>query len=415
MGTDVDVAVVGGGPAGAAVAHYVAGHGLTVLVCERKTFPRDKTCGDGLTPRAVQALREMGLGERMAGWQRIAGVRLHADGRVGEWPFPPGEAWPDHGLVVRRRDLDQAVLDHAAAAGAKVLYGADVRGPILDDGGTVTGISVRRDGHTEDVRARWVVCAEGAASRFVRALGRRRDPGYPLGIAMRQYVGGRHDGAGHHEAGPAGWFDVFLDVRARGRLVPGYAWSFPVPDGAANIGVGLIAAHAEMDLPELQRQLCARLYPDAPGEASTPPRGGRLFMGGSVWPPYGPGYVLVGDAAGMVNPFSGEGIAYAYETGRIAGRHLVAAARGGAGVTLGGYGAELARRYGGYYRLGRGFAWLLTRPAAMQRMVAETLRSPTNLSTALSLLTNLEPRRPRGAKELGSVLVRRAANLWPGA
>ena len=121
MPTDVDVAVVGGGPSGAATAHYLAERGHSVLVCEKKAFPREKTCGDGLTPRAVKVLAEMGLGDELATWERVRGLRIHGAGRTIELPFPKLERWPDYGVVIPRKDLDQIVLSQAEKAGAKVL------------------------------------------------------------------------------------------------------------------------------------------------------------------------------------------------------------------------------------------------------------------------------------------------------
>src|ERR671914_963966 len=132
MATEVDVAVVGGGPSGSATAYYLASRGHSVLVCEKKSFPREKTCGDGLTPRAVKVLEEMGLGDRLQTWERVEGLRVHAAGRTLELSFPDLDAWDSFGLVKPRKDLDKIVLDNAEAAGAKILYGTQVVEPIFD-------------------------------------------------------------------------------------------------------------------------------------------------------------------------------------------------------------------------------------------------------------------------------------------
>src|SRR5436309_1346204 len=122
MPTEVDVAVVGGGPSGGATAHYLASRGYSVVVCEKKVFPREKTCGDGLTPRAVKMLEAMGLQEELKTWERVHGLRVHAAGRTLELPFPELDQWCNYGLVKPRKDLDKIVLENAERAGAKILY-----------------------------------------------------------------------------------------------------------------------------------------------------------------------------------------------------------------------------------------------------------------------------------------------------
>src|SRR3954464_8811724 len=131
----VDVLVVGGGPAGAATAYWLAEAGHDVLVGEKKTFPRDKTCGDGLTPRAVKQLADMGLEDAIArDHHRFDGLRAVAHGITIEmaWPEPPVCPW--QGCVGRRGDLDQLVADNAVKSGATVWQGAEATGPVLDRG-----------------------------------------------------------------------------------------------------------------------------------------------------------------------------------------------------------------------------------------------------------------------------------------
>src|SRR5918996_1392981 len=132
MATEVDVAVVGGGPSGSATAYYLASRGHSVLVCEKKSFPREKTCGDGLTPRAIEVLEDMGLAEELGSWERVRGLRAHAAGRTLELEFPKLDRWCNYGLVKARRDLDQIVLENAEAMGAKALYKTQVVEPIFD-------------------------------------------------------------------------------------------------------------------------------------------------------------------------------------------------------------------------------------------------------------------------------------------
>ena len=410
MATEVDVAIVGGGPSGAATAHYLATRGHSVLVCEKKSFPREKTCGDGLTPRAIKVLEEMGLGAELRGWERVRGLRVHAAKRTLELPFPKLADWCDYGLVKPRKDLDQRVLDNAEAAGAKVLYETKVERPLFERG-VVTGVVARRDGETEEVRARWVVCAEGAATKFARALGRTRNEDYPMGFAIRQYF--------RSPLEHSGWFEAYLDVRSGPDALPGYGWVFPVGDGTVNAGVGLLSTFGgwrDINLHRLQDNFIANLPPELEVNQDTvcsKARAGRLFMGQSVWPPHGPGFVLVGDAAGMINPCNGEGIAYGYETGRIAGRHIDDALRFGSSTSLDGYTTELEQAYGPYYRLGRRFVRLIGHPELMEKLVSIGMQSKRVMSFAFTMMANLEDESGMGAEQKGLKLMKKLARLKP--
>ena len=408
--TTFDVAIVGGGPSGAAAAHYLAGRGHSVLVCEKKSFPREKTCGDGLTPRAVKELAEMGLGDELTRWETVKGLRIHAAGRVLELEWPKLDEWANYGLVKPRKDLDSLVLANAEAAGAKVLQNTHVTAPIFD-GDTVVGVVAKRDGEDERINARFVICAEGAATKFARSLGRVRNTDYPMGWAIRQYF--------RSPMQSCGWFEAFLEVKLGPDALPGYGWVFPVGDGTVNAGVGLLSTYGgwkDVNLNELQRNFIAHLPPEWEINSDTvvsKPRGGRLFMGQSVWPPHGPGFVLVGDAAGMINPCNGEGIAYGYETGRIAGRHIDEALRNGSNVTLDSYTAELEETYGPYYRLGRRFVRLIGHPELMERLVSMGMRSKRLMSFALTFMANLEDPKRSGVQQIGLRALKKIAELKP--
>ncbi len=410
MPSEFDVADVGGGPAGSAAAHLLATRGHSVLVCDKKTFPREKTCGDGLTPRAVKVLEEMGLSDELGKWERVRGLRVHRRGKTLELEFPKLDRWCDYGLVKPRKDLDRIVLERAEAAGAKVLYGTHITEPVLENG-VVTGFRARRDGEIEEVRAKWVVCAEGAATKFSRALGRVHDPAYPVGFAIRQYF--------RSPLQHSGWFDAYLDVSSGGTSIPGYGWVFPVGDGTVNVGVGLLSTYEqwrEVNLHDLQRDFIASLPEEAeitPSTVCSKPRGGRLFTGGSGWPPHGPGFVLVGDAAGMINPSNGEGITYGYETGRIAARHIDEALRRGSSPSLDGYTEELREDYGAYYRLGRRFVKVMGNPFLLDKFLGLAMQSRTVMSFALTLLANLEDTTAHNAQQKGLRLMKKLGELKP--
>jgi menaquinone-9 beta-reductase len=165
-----DLIIAGGGPAGAAAAWRAASAGARVLVCDKATFPRDKPCGDGLTPRAVRSIGELGLEAELKRFNRIDRLRVHGAARTLDFPWPASESFPSHGYVVARTDLDELLLRHAQAAGAEVWEGTAVRAPIVEDG-MVRGVIVRENGADREVRASAVVAADGASSALARGWG----------------------------------------------------------------------------------------------------------------------------------------------------------------------------------------------------------------------------------------------------
>jgi geranylgeranyl reductase family protein len=385
-----DVVVVGGGPAGAASAYWLASAGHDVLLLERKTFPREKTCGDGLTPRAVHQLRAMGLDEVLGrDHHRFNGLRTIAHGITLELPWPEHPVYPSYGYVVRRRDLDQVVAENAVKAGATLWQGAEATAPLLDDGRLVGAVVTRKDGSgTEEVRARYVVVADGSNSRFGRALGTSRNRSYPQGMAIRTY----YESPMHDDP----WIESVLDVRDRqGKSLPGYGWVFPVGDGTINVGIGLLSTFKhwkQVNTSHLMEEWAATapahwgIDPTKPLQA---PTGGRLPMAGSVGPKAGPNFLVVGDAAGAVNPFNGEGIDYAYETGRLAADVLDEAIRTGSGFALHRYPETLEREFGLYFKVARLFAQLIGRPALLRELTRVGMHSRSLMEWVLRIMANL--------------------------
>ena len=390
MAETYDLLIVGAGPAGAAAAYWAAKRGLEVLAVDKQHFPRDKTCGDGLTPRAVKELSDMGLDGAFAGWHRHKGLRVRAHGAVLELPWPSHPVYPDYGFVVRRRDLDGLVAERARSAGAVVRHGVEAVKPLWRGDGKLAG-AVLRDkttGETEQVKARYVIVADGANSRFGRALGTKRDRGLAQGMAIRTYYASpAHDDP---------WIESALDITDRqGNTLPGYGWVFPLGDGKVNVGIGLLSTfrdYKSVNTSWLMEEW-AHALPDFwgvdPASPEIAPVGGRLPMGGSVQPKAGANWLVAGDAAGTVNPFNGEGIDYAYETGRAAADIIASAlARNDPGI-LSEYPRWLETAYGLYFRVGHLFAKAIGNPDLIRRLTTAGMQSQTFMEWALRIMANL--------------------------
>ena len=394
MTTDVaetyDLLIVGAGPAGAAAAYWAAKRGLKVLAVDKQHFPRDKTCGDGLTPRAVKELADMGLEGAFAGWHRHEGLRVRAHGTVLELPWPSHPVYPDYGFVVRRRDLDGLVAERARSAGATVRHGVEAVKPLWSRDGELAGAVLRdkASGETEHVKARYVIVADGANSRFGRALGTKRDRSLAQGMAIRTYYASPvHDDP---------WIESALDITdRRGNTLPGYGWVFPLGDGKVNAGIGLLSTfrdYKSVNTSWLMEEW-AHALPDFwgvdPASPEIAPVGGRLPMGGSVQPKAGANWLVAGDAAGTVNPFNGEGIDYAYETGRAAADIIASAlARSDPGI-LSEYPRWLETTYGLYFRVGHLFAKAIGNPDLIRRLTSAGMQSRTFMEWALRIMANL--------------------------
>jgi geranylgeranyl reductase family protein len=412
-----DVLVVGGGPSGSACAYWLATAGHHVVMVERKRYPREKTCGDGLTPRSVQQLEDMGLGEELAGaGHKYAGLRSHGFGRTLELTWPDHPTLPGYGYVITRKDLDALVAERAGKAGATVLEGTEALEPI-SEGGLVRGamVKAKADGaEPVSIRARYTVVADGANSRFGRSLGTSRNRAYPLGMAIRGYwTSPRHDEP---------WIDSWLDIRDKaGNVLPGYGWIFPVGDGRINVGVGLLSTFNQWKavntthLLQSFAEYAPKSWDIRPETACGPATGGRLPMGLSVGPHAGPTWLVVGDAGGTINPFNGEGIAYAYESGRFAAEAVDLALATGDGMALGTYEKRLQAEYALYYKVARAFVRVIGHPELMKVMVATGMRSRSLMEWLLRIMANLLRPDELGPAEAAYRAVAALARLVPEA
>ena len=408
---DADVLVVGAGPAGSTVAHHLAQAGADVLVLEKTTFPREKVCGDGLTPRAVRQLLRMGIDVDGPGWVRNKGLRIIGGGQRLELPWPDLADYPPFGLVRTRTDFDEILVRHAQKSGARLRESTAVTGPLLDERtGRVVGVQAReldpdgrRTGADRTFRAPIVVAADGTSARLALGLGLQRRPDRPMGVAVRTYYRSPRHGDDWLES----WLELWDGPDPHGRasgggLLPGYGWIFGVGDGTSNVGLGILdtsSAFRNVDYKALLR----RWLDSTPEEwgfreenRTEPVRGAALPMGFNRKPHYDRGLLLVGDSGGMVNPFNGEGIAYAMESGEMAAE-VIAQALGRPehehDRALGAYPQALDARYGGYYTLGRVFVRLIGHPAVMRAAAYHGLKRPALMRFALKMLANLTDQR----------------------
>jgi menaquinone-9 beta-reductase len=420
MDDDADVIVVGAGPSGATTAYYLAQAGLNVLLLEKARFPREKVCGDGLTPRAVKTLIAMGVDTGPgSGWLRNKGLRVIGAGMRLELPWPELDSYPGYGLVRTRASLDETLARRAQAAGAKLLEEVTVTGPVLDDAGRIVGVTANTDdserarGDSASYRARVIVAADGNSSRLSVAMGLHKRDDRPLGVAVRTYyTSPRHDDD---------YLESWLDLWDGDRLLPGYGWIFGMGDGTSNVGLGMLNTSEAFGNTDY-RALLKRWLRSMPEEwgyteenRTEPVRGAALPMGFNRTPHYYRGLLLAGDAAGMVNPFNGEGIAYAMESGEaLAGtiaRALACPTREQAERVLHGYPRALADSYGGYYALGRVFVQLIGRPQLMRFATRHGMARPALMRFALKLLANLtDPRDGDAADRLINGMTRLAPN-----
>jgi geranylgeranyl reductase family protein len=413
---EADVIVVGAGPGGSTTAYHLARHGLDVLLLEKSEFPREKVCGDGLTPRSVKQLIKMGVDTSPAnGWQRNRGLRVIGGGVRLELDWPDLASFPNYGLTRSRLDLDQMLADRAKGAGAQLLTGHNVTGPVLDRNGRVVGVtaSVGAGKEPAEFHAPLVVAADGVSARFALSLGMTKRNDRPIGVAVRRYYrsAARHDDE---------YLESWLELRGRSQrpssgpvLLPGYGWIFGMGDGRVNVGLGVLNSSVAFGKTNYRAMLIDWLATTPPewgladeANADGPIQGAALPMGFSRVPHYQRGVMLVGDSGGMVNPFNGEGIAYAMESGELAAEVAVQAlARSNPTErerALAYYPSELRARYGGYYRLGGWFVKLIGNPRLMRFATQHGMPHPVLMRFVLKLLANLTD--PRGGDAMDRII-----------
>ena len=388
-----------------------------MLLLEKTAFPREKVCGDGLTPRAVAALVRMGIDTSAeAGWIHNKGLRIIGGGMRLQLPWPELASFPDYGLVRPRLDFDDLLARQAVKVGVELRERTQVTGPLLDErSGRVIGVTAqevddagRKVGPAQTLRAPLVVAADGNSSRLALSLGLTRRTDRPMGVAVRTYFRSPR----HEDDWLESWLELWDRSTGREVLLPGYGWVFGVGDGTSNVGLGILntsEAFGKVDYKALLHRWVASMPAEwgfSPETMTGPVRGAALPMGFNRTPHYTRGLLLVGDAGGMVNPFNGEGIAYAMESAEMAADVIVSAAArstaSGRERALAGYPQVLKQAYGGYFTLGRVFVNLIGNPSVMKLATRHGLPHPTLMRFTLKLLANLTD--PRGGDAMDRVI-----------
>jgi len=385
-----DVLVVGAGPAGSAAAAWAARAGRDTVLVDAAVFPRDKTCGDGLTPRAIAELDRLGLDDWVRAHTVNHGLRAHGFGQTLLLPWPGGSL-PAYGSAVARTELDDHIRTTALKSGAIGIDGAravDVR----LEGGRVAAVRFETGGESFELGCKRLIVADGVRSPLGKLLGRtwHRDTVY--GVAARSYV----DSTMSDDP----WISSHLELRGQdGDVLSGYGWIFPLGDGSVNIGVGTLATArrpAEVALRPLMHHYADQRRTDfgLSGELRMP-TSAMLPMGGAVSHVAGPNWALIGDAAACVNPLNGEGIDYGLETGR-----LVVDALDEDLATA--WPALLREHYGEGFSIARRLAGLVTVPRLLPALGPAGMRSDWLMTLALRWMGNLVTDEDRD----------RAARIW---
>ena len=380
--THTDVLVVGAGPAGASAAAWSARLGMDVVLADAAVFPRDKTCGDGLTPRAIAELNRLGLEDWILGHGTNRGLRAAGFGQELLLPWPGGSL-PDYGSAVPRTELDNKIREVALDSGAVPVEGARAVDAIRDSSGRVTGVvfQMGKDKVAHTITCDRLIIADGVRSPLGRVLGRtwHRDTAY--GVAGRSYVkSGRSDDP---------WISSHLELRGeQGELLSGYGWIFPLSDGEVNLGVGTLATSKRPTnvqiRPLMEFYAGLRRQEWDLGAELRMPTSALLPMGGAVSGVAGPNWMLIGDAAGCVNPLNGEGIDYGLETGRLAAEMLTQQR-----YVDHTWPALLTHHYGEAFSIARRLAGLITVPRLLPAAGPVGMRSHRLMTVALRVMGNL--------------------------
>ncbi|MCA0322039.1 MAG: geranylgeranyl reductase family protein [Actinobacteria bacterium] len=372
-----DVLVVGAGPAGSAAAAWSARAGLDVVLADAATFPRDKTCGDGLTPRAIGELTALGLEDWLRARTVNRGLRAHGFGQTLMLPWPGGSL-PNWGSAAPRMDLDARIRQVALDDGATGVEGAKAVDARVE-GGRVRGVTFQRGSESFEIECERLVVADGVRSGLGKVLGREWHKDTVYAVAGRCYV--------DSTMADDPWISSHLELRGEtGEVLSGYGWIFPLGGGQVNVGVGSLATTkrpAEVAIKPLMAHYAdQRRHDFGLTGAARMATSALLPMGGAVSNVAGPNWALIGDAAACINPLNGEGIDYGLETGRMIADLLDTDLSRSWPTTL-------QEHYGEAFSIARRLAGVFTVPKVLTALGPVGMRSDWLMTLALRWMGNL--------------------------
>ncbi|UOQ74679.1 NAD(P)/FAD-dependent oxidoreductase [Hymenobacter cellulosilyticus] len=394
----VDICILGAGPGGATAALHLANAGQPVLLLDKATFPRDKICGDALSGKVLSELRRLGPdlpGRLSASVAQVPswGIDFFApNGQRLAVPFQPHydkTVDASAGHVMKRLDFDNFLVEEVRRRPEiELLEGADVAQPERTTDGRWL---LRTTDGREIASARLLLVANGAQSAFARQIA-----GHALEPA-------------HHCAGVRAYYegvtglspDNFIELHFIQDFLPGYLWVFPLPNGQANVGAGMLTKAVSAKKVNLRERMTEMLetHPalkERFREARRlgPIKGFGLPLGSKRRVISGAGYLLLGDAASLIDPFSGEGISHAMVSGRHAADWATRAlaANDTSGAFLQQYDTAVYRRLGQELRLSHWLQRLLQFPALFNFVANRAANNPTLAETISGMFLDLDLR-----------------------
>lgn len=390
-----DAIVVGAGPGGATAAAILADAGRNVLLVDKDTFPRDKICGDAISGKSVDVLKRLGLIEALMETKQVGswGVTFGGpDGTEVAIPFTKDlDRYPPPGFVCAREVFDEVVFNRARTAGATIWENTTVT-DLTSDNGRVTGVELKRNGSSVTVSAPIVIGADGAYSVVARSLGIAQLDEKHYCAGLRVYYEGV---TGFHEQN-------HVELHFLPEAIPGYFWVFPMADGTANVGVGMLSAAIKKKKVKLKDVLEACI--DHPKFRErfkhAKPLGGvkgwGLPMGSKPRTMFGDGWMLVGDAASLIDPFTGEGIGNAMISGERAAQWTIKAHDAGdfSADLLSGYEKAVLSYLGNELRISHRLQQLINVQWLLAFVIRRAASSP-RIAEAISVMFDDEEERKK--------------------
>lgn len=365
-----DIVIIGGGPAGAAAAYYMGRRGFDVLLLESKSYPRPKPCGDGVGPRAVLALRDMGLEPWLESnhVHRVERLRIVASSGASIISVADEDLFPIvYGYIIKRSIFDRKLIEHAKAHGAKVLENWRVES-LQEDGARTVGVSGVHNGAPAGVKAKLVVVADGSKGRISRLFGPKISAIQAIG--MRTY------------ASEIEGIDDCANIYFTRDFPKGYAWIFPNSPTSANIGVGVLHLnkrsgthiHQAYDYFVNRQDLSPISLRDSVIEGA--PMGSVMRMNYGLRNIHRPGLAFIGDSAGLVSPINGEGISHAIESGKLLSDSLPDKLADNRSIdrALVDYERAMKRKFLWLFHLGRIFNLVFGTPNHLDRAIAKAAK-----------------------------------------